>query len=162
MFKLGKLCSRIASWRYQHIKCLPEIQQVHVQVGLYAFFHRLYGMYPCNFLSYLRQHYAESNKDNQLVFVHTIRPMLNTVRMHPLLVTHSRELEKTPARWRKLELHDVLVESSRYALITQESTREDVEPPALDVSGGALLAEATPGTSRNNTECSISLHTCLV
>ena len=83
-------CSRIASWRYQHIKCLPEIQQVHVQVGLYAFFHRLYGMYPCNFLSYLRQHYAENNKDNQLVFVHTIRPMLNTVRMHPLLVTHSR------------------------------------------------------------------------
>ena len=126
---------------------------MHVQVGLYAFFHRLYGMYPCNFLSYLRQQYAESNKDNQLVFVHTIRPMLNTVRMHPLLVTHSRELEKTPARWRKLELHDVLVESSRYALITQESTREDVEPPVLDVGGGgALHAEATPGTDRNRTQ----------
>ena len=68
-------------------------------------------------------------------------------RLLKVLELPPRELEKTPARWRKLELHDVLVESSRYALIAQESTREDVEPPVLDVGGGggALLAEATPG-----------------
>ena len=62
-----------------------------------------------------------------------------------------RELEKTPARWKKLELHDILVESSRYALIAQESTREDVEPPVLDVdgAGGAILSEATPGLNHS-------------
>ena len=63
-----------------------------------------------------------------------------------------RELEKTPARWKKLELHDILVESSRYALIAQESTKEDVEPPVLDVdgAGGAILSEATPGLNIPN------------
>jgi tuberous sclerosis protein 1 len=45
--------------------------------------------------------------------------MLNTVRMHPLLVTHSRDQEKTSTRWRKMELHDVIVESSRYSGETQ-------------------------------------------
>ena len=47
------------------------------------------------------------------MFSHTIRPMLTTVRMHPLLVTHSRDMEKAAARWKKMELHDVIVESSR-------------------------------------------------
>jgi hypothetical protein len=99
-------------------------------------------MFPCNFLSYLRSKYSENNKDNQLVFVHTIRPMLNTVRMHPLLVTHSRDQEKTPTRWKTLELHDVIVESSRYSLISQESTKEDQEPPILETGG---VPEVTPG-----------------
>jgi hypothetical protein len=35
------------------------------QVGLYSFFHRLYGMFPCNFLSYLRMQYSDSNKEQQ-------------------------------------------------------------------------------------------------
>lgn len=49
------------------------------------------------------------------MFAHTIRPMLSTVRMHPLLVTHSRDQEKTVARWKRMELHDVVAESSRFA-----------------------------------------------
>ncbi|XP_059093327.1 hamartin-like isoform X1 [Tigriopus californicus] len=121
--------SRLASWRYVNLNDLPQIQKIHVQIGLYAFFHRLYGMFPCNFLSYLRSQYSETHKDHQLVFNHTIRPMLHTVRMHPLLVTHSRDQEKNSARWKKLELHDVLVESSRYSLISQESTKEDQLEP---------------------------------
>ena len=102
-------------------------------------------MFPCNFLSYLRFTYSESNKDNQLVFVHTIRPMLNTVRMHPLLVTHSRDLERTPTRWKRLELHDVLVESSRYSLISQESTKEENEPPELEARAGFIVGGEPPG-----------------
>ncbi len=61
--------SRLASWRYQHIQSLPEAQQVHVQVGLYALFHRLYGLFPCNFLSYLRTQYSDNNKDNKVVII---------------------------------------------------------------------------------------------
>ena len=58
--------SRFASWRYQCVNGLPEIQKVHLQVGLYAFFHRLYGMFPCNFLSYLRTQYSDNNKEQQV------------------------------------------------------------------------------------------------
>ncbi len=61
--------SRLASWRYQHIQSLPEAQQVHVQVGLYALFHRLYGLFPCNFLSYLRTQYSDNNKDNKVLLL---------------------------------------------------------------------------------------------
>ncbi len=60
-----EIFSRVAAWRYQSLKVLPEVQQVHVQVGLFAFFHRLYGMFPCNFLSYLRVHYSDNNRENQ-------------------------------------------------------------------------------------------------
>ena len=42
---------------------LPEIQLAHVQVALFALFHRLYGMFPCNFLSYLRTQYSENSAD---------------------------------------------------------------------------------------------------
>ena len=125
-----EIFSRVAAWRYQALKGLPEVQQVHVQVGLYAFFHRLYGMFPCNFLSYLRVHYSDNNKENQAVFAHTIKPMLNTVRMHPMLVTQTRDYEKTANRWRKMEPHDVIVESSRYSLVTHDSTREEDAPVA--------------------------------
>ena len=60
-----------------------------------------------------------------MVFVQTIRPMLATVRMHPMLVTHSRDHEKSSARWRKMELHDVIVETSKFALVSQEAVREE-------------------------------------
>ena len=42
---------------------LPEIQVAHVQVALFALFHRLYGMFPCNFLSYLRTQYSDNSAD---------------------------------------------------------------------------------------------------
>ena len=82
----------------------------------------------------------------QLVFIHTIRPILNTVRMHPLLVTHSRDLEKTSNRWKKMEFHDVLVESSRYSLISQESSKEEEMQSILDLEEyGAKTSLETPG-----------------
>ncbi len=110
-------------------------------MGFYAsmIFFRLYGLFPCNFLSYLRTQYSDNNKDNRSVFVHTIRPMLATVRMHPLLVTHSRDQEKASARFKRLEVHDIVAESSRYSLMSQESTMEDREPPALDVGAYASV-----------------------
>ena len=73
-------------------------------------------MFPCNFLSYLRVHYSENNRENYAVFTHTIKPMLNHVKMHPSLVTQTRDYEKTASRWKRMELHDIIVESSRYSL----------------------------------------------
>jgi len=125
--EIFEVFGRIAHWRTLQIKSLPEMQKVHVQVALFSFFHRLYGMFPCNFLSFLRTQYSDAAtaSENHLVFVQTIRPMLDTVRMHPMLVTHSRDQEKTSNRWRKMELHDVIVESSKYSLVREESAKED-------------------------------------
>ncbi|CAH1968886.1 unnamed protein product [Acanthoscelides obtectus] len=103
--------SRLASWN-----CNPgkiDDQLIHMQVALYALFLRLYGMFPCNFISYLRSQYKDKNKP---VFVHTIKPMLHTVRMHPSLVTASKDLETTTERWRKMKVHDVIVECERFSL----------------------------------------------
>ena len=88
--------SRLAAWNYSNQPKQPEVYVLHLQIALYALFHRLYGMYPCNFLSYLRQHY--SVRENLLIFGHTIKPMVETVRMHPLLVTASKDIEIGAAR----------------------------------------------------------------
>ena len=59
---------------------------------------------------------SENNQENYAVFTHTIKPMLNHVKMHPSLVTQTRDYEKTASRWKRMELHDIIVESSRYSL----------------------------------------------
>jgi tuberous sclerosis protein 1 len=44
--------TRLAAWNYSNQPKQPEVYVLHLQIALYALFHRLYGMYPCNFLSY--------------------------------------------------------------------------------------------------------------
>ena len=124
--------SRLASWRLQWLEHLPDIQQIHLDVVLYAYFHRVFGMFPCNFLSYLRSNFSnQGSKNSQAIFTHVIRPIMSSVRMHPLLVTNTREYEKSVDRWKRMEVHDVVVESSRISLLSQESSREET----LDIGG---------------------------
>lgn len=94
---------------------------LHLQVGLYSLFHRLYAMYPCNFTLYLKQQYVQ--RDQLATFAHTIRPMVDSVRMHPLLVTASKDTEVSAARWKKMEHHDVMAECDRFTL---DKCREEV------------------------------------
>lgn len=49
--------SRLTAWNCSPGR-LAEEQLVHLQVAMYALFLRLYGMYPCNFIAYLRNHYS--------------------------------------------------------------------------------------------------------
>lgn len=44
---------------------------VHLHASVYSLFHRLYGMYPCNFVSYLRAHY--SMKENVDTFEEVVK-----------------------------------------------------------------------------------------
>ncbi|XP_026829957.1 hamartin isoform X2 [Ooceraea biroi] len=94
---------------------------IHLQVGLYSLFHRLYAMYPCNFISYLKQQYVQ--RDQLATFTHTIRPMLDSVRMHPLLVTASKDAEISATRWKKMEHHDIVIECGRFTL---DKCREEI------------------------------------
>lgn len=58
-------------------------------------------MYPCNFTTNLKQEYVL--KDKSVVFNQTIRPLLDRVRIHPLLLTGNDKTEINPARWKKME-----------------------------------------------------------
>ncbi|XP_069705374.1 hamartin isoform X2 [Periplaneta americana] len=118
--------SRLAAWNTNNPNKLPEEHLLHLQVGLYALFQRLYGMYPCNFLSYLRNEYGQW--ENLGIFSHTIKPMLDTVKMHPLLVTASKDAETATSRWKKMEHHDVLLECAKF------STLDSLERPREEIS----------------------------
>lgn len=102
----------LSTWNYTKNPRLTEDQLIHLQIGLSIFFQRLYGMFPCNFVAYLR----DVTKEHRLVFQHTINPMLETVKMHPMLLTSNRDLEKNNTRWKEMEPHDVVVECSKFSL----------------------------------------------
>ncbi|XP_077864613.1 hamartin-like, partial [Saccoglossus kowalevskii] len=61
--------SRLSSWKLKPPAIVPEVHILHLQVAVYSLFHRLYGMYPCNFLSYLRSNYGKDNSAefNQII-----------------------------------------------------------------------------------------------
>ncbi|KAF5277664.1 hypothetical protein FQA39_LY18452 [Lamprigera yunnana] len=51
--------------------------------------------------------------------------MLDTVKMHPLLVTASKDKETTTERWKKMEAHDVVVECERFSLDVAERCQHE-------------------------------------
>ena len=50
---------------------VPELYKYHLQVGVYCLHHRLYGMYPYHFLTYLRNIY--SKQEQQQVFENIVK-----------------------------------------------------------------------------------------
>lgn len=50
---------------------ISEVFLIHLHASIYSLFHRLYGMYPCNFVSYLRSHY--SMKENVDTFEEVVK-----------------------------------------------------------------------------------------
>ncbi|XP_040010587.1 TSC complex subunit 1a isoform X2 [Xiphias gladius] len=114
---------RLASWSYRNPGHVPLVNLVHLHAGVYSLFHRLYGMFPCNFISYLRLHY--SMKENLDTFQEIVKPMLEHVRVHPELVTGTQDYELDPSRWRCYEVHDIVIECSRLSLDPLESSCEE-------------------------------------
>ncbi|XP_066601803.1 hamartin [Prorops nasuta] len=138
--EIFEVFSRLASYYHQQslVISLPlstssipstidkdQLFLLHLHVGLSSLFHRLYAMYPCNFISYLKQQYIQ--KDQLAIFTHAIRPLLDDVRMHPLLVTTSKDEEISAARWKKMEHHDIMAECERFTL---DRSQEDVLIPS--------------------------------
>ncbi|KAF7642324.1 hypothetical protein LDENG_00260180 [Lucifuga dentata] len=80
-------------------------------------------MYPCSFISYLRLHY--SMKENLDTFQELVKPMLEHVRVHPELVTGTPDSELDPSRWKRYEVHDIVIECSRVSLDPLESSCEE-------------------------------------
>ncbi|CAB1318490.1 unnamed protein product, partial [Coregonus sp. 'balchen'] len=105
------------------ITLLPMIPQAGKQHLVYSLFHRLYGMYPCNFVSYLRSHY--SMKENVDTFEEVVKPMLEHVRIHPELVTGTKDHELDPTRWKRFEIHDIVIECAKVSLDPKEASCEE-------------------------------------
>ncbi|XP_066466698.1 hamartin isoform X2 [Tiliqua scincoides] len=114
---------RFSSWCLKNPGHVAEIYLVHLRASVYALFHRLYGMYPCNFVSFLRSHY--SMKENLETFEEVVKPMMKHVRIHPELVTGSKDHELDPRRWKRLETHDVVIECAKISLDPAEASYED-------------------------------------
>uniref|UniRef100_A0A4X2L1H3 TSC complex subunit 1 n=1 Tax=Vombatus ursinus TaxID=29139 RepID=A0A4X2L1H3_VOMUR len=114
---------RLSSWCLKNPGHVTEIYLVHLHASVYALFHRLYGMYPCNFVSFLRSHY--SMKENLETFEEVVKPMMEHVRIHPELVTGSKDHELDPRRWKRLETHDVVIECAKISLDPTEASYED-------------------------------------
>ncbi|RMB93388.1 hypothetical protein DUI87_30083 [Hirundo rustica rustica] len=114
---------RLSAWCLQNPGHVAEIYLVHLHASVYSLFHRLYGMYPCNFVSFLRSHY--SMKENLETFEEVVKPMMEHVRIHPELVTGSKDHELDPRRWKRLETHDVVIECAKISLDPAEASYED-------------------------------------
>ncbi|XP_048469727.1 TSC complex subunit 1b isoform X2 [Rhincodon typus] len=118
-----EIFGRLAAWSLQKPGQLPEVYLIHLHASVYALFHRLYGMYPCNFVSYLRSHY--SMKENMETFEEVVKPMLEHVRIHPELVTGTKDHELDPIKWKRFETHDIVIECAKVSLDPKEASCEE-------------------------------------
>uniref|UniRef100_A0A8C1LL04 TSC complex subunit 1a n=1 Tax=Cyprinus carpio TaxID=7962 RepID=A0A8C1LL04_CYPCA len=114
---------RLAAWNKRHPGHAHGVFAVHLHASVYSLFHRLYGMYPCNFISYLRAHY--SMKENVDTFEEVVKPMLEYVRIHPELITGTKEYEVDPIRWKRFEPHDIVIECAKISLDSKEASSEE-------------------------------------
>ncbi|KAI7812605.1 putative hamartin [Triplophysa rosa] len=114
---------RLAAWNQRHPGHTQGVYAVHLHASVYSLFHRLYGMYPCNFVSYLRAHY--SMKENVDTFEEVVKPMLEHVRIHPELITGTKDYEVDPIRWKRFEPHDIVIECGKVSLDPKEASCEE-------------------------------------
>ena len=53
-------------YKWKDGSTMSDLSCTHLTVAIYALFQRLYGMFPCNFLSYMRQQYLDTSHQRQL------------------------------------------------------------------------------------------------
>ncbi|MBN3283502.1 TSC1 protein, partial [Polyodon spathula] len=123
LYEFFDIFGRLAAWNLKNPGHVPEVYLIHLHASVYALFHRLYGMYPCNFVSYLRSHY--SMKENMETFEEVVKPMLEHVRIHPELVTGTKDHELDPTRWKRFEIHDIVIECAKVSLDPKEASCEE-------------------------------------
>ncbi|XP_055055291.2 TSC complex subunit 1a isoform X1 [Misgurnus anguillicaudatus] len=114
---------RLAAWNQRHPGHAQGVYAVHLHASVYLLFQRLYGMYPCNFVSYLRAHYGM--KENVDTYEEVVKPMLEHVRIHPELITGTKDYEVDPIRWKRFEPHDIVIECGKVSLDPKEASCEE-------------------------------------
>ncbi|KAF4077121.1 hypothetical protein AMELA_G00204440 [Ameiurus melas] len=123
LYEFFDVFGRLAAWNLRNPGHVPEVFLIHLHASVYSLFHRLYGMYPCNFISYLRSHY--SMKEHMDTFEEVVKPMMEHVRIHPELVTGTKDHELDPTRWKRFEIHDIVIECAKVSLDPREASCEE-------------------------------------
>lgn len=125
-----EIFGRVATFCCQKPGNVPEIFLLHLQASLYAFFHRLYGIFPCNFLNFLRKFVRR--EENRIIYKEIVKPMLERVRFNPLIITGSKEMELVSSRWHSKETHDIIASCASLILDPIEGTMyKDEDIPTL-------------------------------
>lgn len=65
-------------------------------------------------------------KENLEAFEEVVKLMMGHGHIHPELVTGSKNHELAPLRWKRLEMHDVVLECAKISLDLAEASYEDV------------------------------------
>ncbi|KAK7027483.1 hamartin [Halocaridina rubra] len=108
--------------------------QPYLQVAVYTLFHRLYALYPCHFITCLQNNFTKPG--SSACFFTTLKPMMESVRLHPILITENRETEVAKSRWMGIETHQLIQECAKLCLDPVEATPEEVCGPNYLLSGG--------------------------
>uniref|UniRef100_A0AAR2LMB7 TSC complex subunit 1a n=1 Tax=Pygocentrus nattereri TaxID=42514 RepID=A0AAR2LMB7_PYGNA len=96
LFEFFDIFGRLAAWNQRNPGHAHGVYAVHLHASVYSLFHRLYGMYPCNFVSYLRAHY--SMKENVDTFEEVVK---------------------------RFETHDIVIECAKVSLDPKEASCEE-------------------------------------
>ncbi|GFO17745.1 hamartin [Plakobranchus ocellatus] len=107
----------------------PEVFRLYLQVAIYSLFHRLYGMYPCLFMSFIRKFYT--HKENIHIYEEIVLPMIERVRLHPKLIMGQKDAETSKNIWKNQETQDIIVACSRLSLDYIEGSWEDTHCPVF-------------------------------
>lgn len=89
----------LAGWLFSPAGHVPVVHLVHLHAGVYSLFHRLYGMFPCNFISYLRLHY--SMKEN----LDTFQEVVKVSKDQQAPVQTNKEQKESEPIWTSTEQH---------------------------------------------------------
>lgn len=109
LFELFTIFKFLSTWKATNNPELVGNQPVYLQNGIERLFQRLYGMYPCNFTSFLREHLNEN-------MMKVVDPLVKNIRVHPMLLISDSEREKNQSRWKEMEPHDIVSECERFSL----------------------------------------------
>lgn len=116
----------LATWKATNTPNLIGNQPVYLQNGIERLFLRLYGMYPCNFMSFLREKVSGET-------IKVIDPLIKNTRVHPMLLFSNPEAEKNQSRWKEMEPHDIVSECEKFSLDTgvksQDCEQEQNDTP---------------------------------
>lgn len=124
-----EIFARVAGLMVKKPANAPEVFMLHLHIAVYVLFLRLYGMFPCTFLNFMRAHFTK--KENLMVYNDIIHPMLEKVRFNPLLVGGSNDPETAKSRWKKMEPHDIVVNCAKMSLDLIEGTAEELRCPVI-------------------------------
>ncbi|KRY87235.1 Hamartin, partial [Trichinella pseudospiralis] len=140
-------------------KLLHKHQNTYIegllQKAVMTYCHSLYGLYPCNFISYTRSQFVSQslNSSQQSLFTTVIRPILKTITLHPLMITSTKAAETIKDRWINKEPHDCFIESADVIVLR---SMDDSTFDGISAEGAATSNESAQRAFGNLSD---SVHT---